>query len=72
MEKKEAIYIMFRDLDTRDKRFMFLKIKFAYALPNINLEGSPKECASRIWQYFDKNETSGDLLTELDRVFNQQ
>lgn len=42
-------------LDTRDKRYMFLKLLFPNELPMINLEGTPRETAFNIVDRFIKN-----------------
>ena len=52
-------------LDTRDKRFMFLKILFPDDLPMINIEGSPRETAINIVDRFIKN----DSICEFEKQF---
>lgn len=50
-----------RQLDTRDKRWMFLKLNFPDDLPLIDLEGSPREVAARIVKRFIDNDSFCDF-----------
>jgi len=50
-------------LDTRDKRYMFLKIHFPDELPFINIEGTPRQTALNIVDRFIKNDLICDLET---------
>jgi hypothetical protein len=54
-----------KELDTRDKRYMFLKLLFPEELPMINLEGSPREAALNIVDRFIKN----DLICDFEKEF---
>jgi len=54
-----------RQLDTRDKRWMFLKLNFPDDLPLIDLEGSPREVAARIVKRFIDN----DSICDFESVF---
>jgi hypothetical protein len=49
-------------LDTRDKRFMFLKISFRDLVYQINLEGTPHEVAWNIYGAFEKHQMLGSLM----------
>ena len=50
-----------RELDTRDKRYMFLRINFPKFLPAINLEGAPRDVAWNIYSEFEKQQMIGSL-----------
>ena len=52
-------------LDTRDKRFMFLKLTFPDELPMIDIEGTPREAAGNIVKRFINN----DSICEFEEVF---
>jgi hypothetical protein len=54
-----------KTLDTRDKRYMFIKLLFPDELPLINLEGTPRETALNIVDRFIKN----DLICDLEHEF---
>jgi hypothetical protein len=54
-----------KELDTRDKRYMFLKLMFPDDLPMINIEGSPRETAVNIVDRFIKNNS----ICELETIF---
>lgn len=47
------ISILAKELDTRDKRFMFLRLSFPKAIACINLEGSSMTAAWAINSYFE-------------------
>lgn len=49
-------------LDTRDKRFMFLKVCFKELVSQINLEGSAHEVAWNIYSAFEKHQMLGSLM----------
>ena len=49
-------------LDTRDKRFMFLKMGFKDSVSKIQLEGSAQETAWNIYEYFSKQNMLGSLM----------
>ena len=51
----ELQYILERELDTRDKRYMFLRILFPKEICHINLEGSPMMTTFNIISRFKKN-----------------
>jgi len=64
--KEKLIEALIDKLDTRDKRYMFLKIFFKEILPQINIEGSQKETAWRIYEEFKKQQMLGSLMACLN------
>jgi hypothetical protein len=64
VEKIESI------LDTRDKRFMFLKIAFPRLVLRIQLEGSAHETAYSIYFEFEKQGMIGSLVAHLNNYFD--
>jgi hypothetical protein len=59
-----------KELDTRDKRFMFLKLEFPILVSRINLEGSAHECAWNIYFEFDKMGMTGSLMACMNTKFD--
>jgi len=59
-------------LDTRDKRFMFLKIEFKDFVSRINLEGSAHDTAWNIYSEFEKNQMLGSLMACINHVFDTE
>lgn len=57
-------------LDTRDKRYMFLKLLFPDELPFINLEGTPRDAALNIVDRFIKNDSICDFERQFFKHFN--
>ena len=57
-------------LDTRDKRFMFLKIEFRDLVSQINLEGSAVDTAWNIFSEFEKQQMLGSLMACINNVFD--
>jgi cation transport regulator ChaB len=57
-------------LDTRDKRYMFLKISFRDLVSRINLEGSAHEVAWNIYSEFEKQQMLGSLMAHMNNVFD--
>jgi hypothetical protein len=59
-------------LDTRDKRFMFLKCLFRNVVPisTIKLEGSAREAAWSIFEAFEKQNMLGSLMACINSVFD--
>lgn len=53
-------------LDTRDKRFMFLRMEFRDVVSRINLEGSAHETAWNIYEEFRKQGMRGSLIACLN------
>lgn len=68
--KDDLIAALQRELDTRDKRFMFIKICFKEILPNIDLEGSPRGAAWNIYSEFQKQQMLGSLIASLNTTFD--
>ena len=69
-EKNELIKAIEVYLDTRDKRFMFLKMSFPSILPQINIEGSQKETANNIYQMFEKQQMLGSFMSYMNATFD--
>jgi len=64
-----------KELDTRDKRFMFIKCHFPHTpriLAHINLEGNPYECAWNIYSEFEKQCMVGSFMACMNNVFDSQ
>lgn len=53
-------------LDTRDKRYMFLRMEFKEILPMINIEGAPRHVAFEIYQTFKSQGMIGSLMACLN------
>jgi hypothetical protein len=56
-------------LDTRDKRFMFLKICFKDLVSRIQLEGSAHDVAWNIYSEFEKQQMLGSLMACINSYF---
>lgn len=67
---KAIIDLMCLHLDTRDKRFMFLKIFFPQSLPSINIEGSPRQTCTSIYFHFDRQGMKNELAKILNKHFS--
>lgn len=59
-------------LDTRDKRWMFLKIEFPKVISAVDLEGAPSIVAWNIYEEFKKQNMRGSLIACLNTVFDLQ
>lgn len=59
-------------LDTRDKRYMFLKISFPELVSRIQLEGASEYCAWNIYEEFSKQQMLGSLIVHMNSVFDLQ
>lgn len=57
-------------LDTRDKRFMFLKCMFPKSVAVIELEGSARHTALNIYTHFKRQNMRGSLAACMNSVFN--
>lgn len=57
-------------LDTRDKRFMFLKCMFPKSAPVIELEGSSRHTALNIYTHFRLQNMRGSLAACMNKVFD--
>jgi len=68
-EKTALITALSEYLDTRDKRFMFLKIEFPDLLPMIMIEGSQLSVAREIYFMFEKQSMLGSLIATMNNVF---
>jgi len=53
-------------LDTRDKRYMFIRMEFKNLVAQIDLEGSPKQTAWNIYDQFSKQCMLGSLIACLN------
>lgn len=56
-------------LDTRDKRFMFLKLEFPRLVSRINLEGSSDNVAWNFYEEFRKQCMLGSLIATFNGKF---
>ena len=65
-ERDIMINVMAKELDTRDKRYMFLRLEFKDELPYINLDGTPHDTAWNIFERFRKNGMIGSLMACLN------
>ena len=57
-------------LDTRDKRFMFLKIHFRDLVPQIDLEGSSRDTSWRFVDLFQRHQMIGSLMACMNSTFD--
>lgn len=57
-------------LDTRDKRFMFLKINFRRLVARIQLEGSAQDTAWNIYEEMEKQQELDLLVNILNNCFD--
>jgi hypothetical protein len=53
-------------LDTRDKRYMFLRMEFKRLVARIDLEGSSMQTAYNIYNEFEKQCMLGSLISCLN------
>lgn len=58
------------NLDTRDKRYMFMRMEFRTLLPMIDLEGSPRQTAFNIYCEFEKQSMLGSLIATMNVKFD--
>jgi hypothetical protein len=65
----KTLDIMTSNLDTRDKRFMFLKICFPEVIPYVNIEGSPKNACFAIYNELGKRGYLPELEKKLQEIF---
>lgn len=56
-------------LDTRDKRYMFLRMEFKETLPQINIEGTPSQTAFNIYCEFEDRSMLPNLIHTLNFKF---
>jgi len=53
-------------LDTRDKRYMFIRMEFKTLVARIDLEGSSHQAAWNIYSEFEKQCLLGSLIASLN------
>lgn len=63
-----------KNLNTHDKRYMFLQCMFSSSITNIvariQLEGSSEDCAWEIISFFKKQSMLGSLMAAMNHVFD--
>lgn len=69
--RDKLIEALQRNLDTRDKRFMFLKICFPTLIPRIQIEGNSQDTSWNIYSEFEKQGMIGSLTACLNSYFNE-
>lgn len=70
--RDKLIEAITKELDTRDKRFMFIKCMFSHVpqiIGRINLEGNSYNSAWEIYTEFDKQCMLGSLTACMNNVF---
>lgn len=70
--KENMLKVISRELDTRDKRFMFLKLMFPDLLSTIQIEGNIKETSYNILIKFENSNMLGSLCAVLNTYFDSQ
>lgn len=70
--RDNLIEVLQTHLDTRDKRFMFLKIEFRDLVSQINLEGSAIDTAWNIYSEFEKQQMLGSLMACINHIFDTE
>jgi hypothetical protein len=73
ISRDKLVEAIIKELDTRDKRFMFLKCMFPHVpslVGRIDLEGSSYSSAWEIYFEFDKQGMVGSLMACMNNVFN--
>lgn len=71
--RDKLVIAIIKELDTRDKRFMFIKCMFPHIpsmVGRINLEGSSYSSAWEIYFEFDKQGMLGSLISCMNSVFH--
>lgn len=68
--RNDLTYALEKELDTRDKRYMFLRLEFKDFLYNLNIEGSPRDIAWDIYRYFEKQCMIGELIETMNVKFD--
>lgn len=68
--RNEILNVLSKELDTRDKRYMFLKLNFPNTISKINLEGASYECAWLIFDEIRKHNKLEKLVELLNTHFN--
>jgi hypothetical protein len=59
-----------KELDTRDKRYMFLKMEFPKFIKHIDLEGCAYSTSYNIYDHFDKQGMVGSLIATINCKFD--
>lgn len=59
-------------LDTRDKRYIFIRMEFSRLLPLIDLEESPRQTAWNIYSEFEKQSMLDSLISILNAKFDTE
>jgi len=67
--KESVIKVLSKELDTRDKRYMFLKLEFPKFVSRIDLEGSSYNVAHSIYGYINMQCATKDLIHILNLKF---
>lgn len=70
--RDKLVETLAKELDTRDKRFMFLKCQFPSLVSRINLEGSPINVGYEIYWEFEKQRMLGSLMASINNVFDSE
>jgi hypothetical protein len=68
--RDKIISVIETQLDTRDKRFMYLKIQFPRLVSKIQLEDNSYQAANNIYWEFEKQGMVGSLVASLNMVFD--
>lgn len=68
--KDVLIFELSAHLDSRDKRYTFLKCCFNGVQDIIKLEGSVKEASINIYEYFKKNNSLGEIAACMNTYYN--
>ena len=70
-EQRDAFLVALQEeLDTRDKRYMFLRMEFREIISYINIEGSPRTTAWNIYSEFEKQGMLGSLMATMNCKFD--
>lgn len=70
-ENRDALLKALEDiLDTRDKRYMFLRMEFRDMIRYIQLEGSAQNASLKIYIEFEKRGMIGSLIATLNSKFD--
>ncbi len=73
--RDKLIDVLAKELDTRDKRFMFIKCMFPHVpriIARINLDGSPEDSAWQIFSEFEKQGMVGSLIACVNNIFDSE
>ena len=68
--RNEILNTLSKELDTRDKRYMFLKLNFPNTVSMINLEGAAIGCSFEIYDEIRKHNKLEKLVELLNTHFN--